>query len=152
MYSLNRHNAVLMGPALSPGNCLKTRTPPSGSPTSRMHPVLGNLVPTKTLVGKECGCPHARFSHTTQASAIDKRHNLAEGNLDQRIFMFGCYCPAEKIDIPIFIPMEIIIAAINVKIKIPTKDSTSKLPERKPRDLNAYKGNVIGQAKNMYMA
>ena len=43
-------------------------------------------------------------------------------------------------------------AAMSVTIKMPMKASRRKLPKRKPRELNAYKGKVMGQAKKMYMA
>jgi len=54
--------------------------------------------------------------------------------------------------IPIFIAMVTISAAMNAKIIIPKNDRSSNPPERKPRDLNAYTGNIIGQTKNMYIA
>jgi len=40
---------------------------------------------------------------------------------------------------------------MKVRVKSPKNDRRSKLPERKPRDLNAYTGNIIGQPKNMYI-
>jgi len=46
----------------------------------------------------------------------------------------------------------VINAMMNVRVKSPKNDRRSKQPERKPRDLNAYIGNIIGQPKNMYIA
>ena len=53
------------------------------TPSCLLHALLGNLTPTSTRSEGKYRCPHTKFLHRTQASAMDKRCNLPEACLDQ---------------------------------------------------------------------